>query len=126
MNDLATNIYYERLFCDGKTLFQCGGCYEFVKIIKNYFEIDNILIEKKYDHCAFEYKGNYYDSNGLIKDKDKFSVATDKDILYIEDRFGIHLMRYQISDTLIKEISNIEMVPYLPCKFYQNKIKVRK
>ena len=126
VNDLITDIYYEELMCDGETLFQNGACYEFVKIIKNYFEIDNVLIEKGFDHCAFEYKGNYYDSTGLITDKDRFSVVTDQDMLYIEDRFGMHLMRYQISDTIINEISNIEMVPHLPAKFYQNKMKVKK
>ena len=28
------SVYYERLMCDGETLFQNGACYEFVKIIK--------------------------------------------------------------------------------------------
>lgn len=125
VNDLITELYYEELMCNGETLLQNGACYEFIKIMKNYFEIDNILIEKCFDHCAFEYKGNYYDSTGLIKDKERFSVATDEDILYIEDRFGIHLIRYQISDTVINEISNIEMVPHLPSKFYKNKTKVK-
>lgn len=125
MNDLTTEIYYEKLMCNGETLFQSGACYEFVKIMKNFFEIENILIEKSFDHCAIEYKGNYYDSKGLIKEKDKFTIANDEDILYIEDKFGGHLTKYQISDTIINEISNIGKVPYLPSRFYEDKTKVR-
>lgn len=121
VNDLATEVYYEQLNCDGRTLFQNGACYEFIKIIKKFFEIDNILIEKGYNHCAFEYKGNYYDSTGLIKDKEKFSVATEEDILYIEERFGRHLIHYQIYETIISELLLIENIPYLPSEFYKNK-----
>lgn len=125
INDLTTEVYYDNLTCSGETLFQSGACYEFVKIMRNYFEIENVLIEKTNDHCAIEYKNNYYDSKGLIEDKDRFTVATDEDILYIEDRFGGHLARYQISETIINEIANIEKVPYLPTKFYEERAKVR-
>mgnify|MGYP003468167672 CR=1 FL=1 len=61
----------------------------------------------------------------LIEEKEKFKVATDEDIFYIEDKFGGHLTKYQISDTIISEISNIEKVPYLPSEFYEDKMKVR-
>ena len=125
INDLTTEFYYEKLLCNGKTLFQSGGCYEFVKIIKEFFDIDNILISKDFCHCAIEYKESYYDSKGLIENKEHFSVATDEDILYIEDRFGGHLTKYQISNTIINEISLIEKVPFLPSKFYKTKTKVR-
>lgn len=125
VNDLTTEMFYEQLMCNGETMFQYGACYEFVKIMKNYFKIDNILIENNFDHCAIEYKGNYYDSKGLIEEKEKFKVATDEDIFYIEDKFGGHLTKYQISDTIISEISNIEKVPYLPSEFYEDKMKVR-
>ena len=125
INDLTTEMFYDQLMCNGEDMFQYGACYEFVKIMKNYFEIDNILIEKNFEHCAIEYKGNYYDSKGLIEDKERFTVANDEDILYIEDRFGGHLTKYQISDTIINEISNIEKVPYLPARFYEDKMKVK-
>jgi len=126
INDLTTEVYYERLMCNGEILFQNGACYEFVKIMKNYFEIENVLIEKTFDHCAIEYKDNYYDSKGLIEDKDRFSIANDEDLLYIEDKFGGNLIRYQISDTIINEIANIDKVPYLPSKFYKEKIKFKR
>lgn len=128
INDLATEIYYEQLMCDGKTLFQCGACYEFVKIIKNFFEIDNILIDNDYCHCAIEYNGNYYDSLGIIRDKENFSVATEEDMLYIEERFGVHFIRYKIYETIMNEMSCIENIPYLPSKHYQTKInkKIKK
>ncbi|MBE6160392.1 MAG: hypothetical protein E7157_05045 [Lactobacillales bacterium] len=121
INDLTTEIYYEHLMCNGKTLFQCGACYEFVKIIKEFFDIDNILIANDFCHCAFEYRGNYYDSLGIIKDKENFSIVTDDEMIYMEDRFGIHLKRYKIFETIIDEISRIEKVPYLPINFYENR-----
>ena len=38
VNDLTTEIFYERLRCNGEYLYQNGACYEFVKIMKEYLE----------------------------------------------------------------------------------------
>lgn len=121
VNDLTTKVFYEKLKCNGEYLYQNGACYEFVNIIKRYFEIDNILINKEYSHCAFEYKNDYYDSMGIIKNKENYFIATEEDILYMVDQFGGHLFSYHICETIIDEISHIEKIPYLPSKFYKTK-----
>lgn len=121
LNDLTTEVFYERLRCNGEYLYQNGACYEFIKIMKEYFDIDNILINKKYSHFVFEYKNNYYDSMGIIENKENFLVATEEDILYMMDGFDGHLFSYHIYETMIDEISHIQEIPYLPSKFYKNK-----
>ncbi len=121
INDLATDLFYDQLMCDGEVMFQCGACYEFVKIIKKYFDIQNILVNKEYNHCAFEYNGNYYDSKGIIDNRENFSIATEIDMLYIIERFGGNLSGYHIYENMINELSKIEEIPHLPQKFYSKK-----
>lgn len=125
VNDLTTEIFYERLRCNGEYLYQNGACYEFVKIMKEYFDIDNILLDKNFGHCAFEYKNKYYDSNGIIDNMEDYFKVDNDDMLYIMDRFGGHLFSYHIYETIVDEISHIEEVPFLPSKFYKNKTKVK-
>lgn len=112
--DLANEELYEYLDGDAKSYFLQGGCFEFAKIIKGYIKSSQIVINKDYEHCGILHEGNIYDATGKVKERNQFLKANQKDIEYMENRFGIPEKQYikgkRISDYLIEEIKqcNIE------------------
>ena len=113
INDLTTELYYDSLRVDGKYIYLHGAGLTFIKIIENYFNIDNVYISKDNKHCAFSYKGILYDAAGTIKNIDNFKIANNEDILYMRNMFGGHLIDRHIYDTVISEMNKIENIPYL-------------
>lgn len=113
INDLTTELYYDRLRVDGKYIYTHGAALTFIKIIENYFNIDNVYIRNDNEHCAFSYKGVLYDAYGIIKNPSDFKIANNEDILYMIDMFGGHLKDRYIYDTVIGEMNKIENIPYL-------------
>jgi hypothetical protein len=124
IDDLTTELYYENLRVDGKYIYTHGAGLTFIKIIENYFNIDNVYIRNDNNHCAFSYKNILYDATGIIKNPTDFKIANDEDILYMRDMFGGHLKDRYIYDTVINEMNKIENIPYLDnekIKKYENR-----
>lgn len=111
INDLATDLYYERLYVDGKFLFLNGGCLNLVKIIQTYvpYPTTQIYLKNDLEHCAIKYKNELYDATGKIIDYENYKLATPEDLLYMEDRFGNHLEYLHIYETIINELSMINI-----------------
>ena len=113
INDLTTELYYERLRVDGKYIYTHGAALTFIKIIENYFNIDNIYIKNDNEHCAFKYKDYLYDACGIIKNIEDYKIANSEDIIYMRNMFGDHLKDRYIYDTIINEMNKIDNIPYL-------------
>lgn len=114
--DLATEVYYDEYYISGKALFTGGGYFIFPEIIRNYFDIEDLLIRNTGDHWAFSYKGEYYNANGLITDKENYKIADEEDILYMRERFGGHIVHLKVYETMMYELNIIDNLPYLPSK----------
>lgn len=112
---------------DARWHFRHGGCYEFYKIVKYYFKDSTCMITHDSNHCAIEYKGNIYDSYGLIKSKSDYSKeelenveyvkedfvpATEEDINYMEDKFGRNIQPSSAKN-VISEIEDTNMTGIL-------------
>lgn len=122
VNDLTTDIFYEKLYTTGEVLYFRGGCYILAQIIKNYYPSCDIVLSKYNDHCGVLYKGEVYDATGKVENKDDFAIANEEDILYMEDRFGGQLVHLNIYEVITKEIENIGRMNFL----FENGDKVLK
>lgn len=115
--DLADEDLYEKLSGMATWYFMNGGCYEFAKILKEYLPDAKFVINKDLDHCAVLYKGQIYDSNGKVLKPEEFNIATEEDIDYMEDRFGIkeaeNINGKKISDILIDLIKECNIIDKL-------------
>lgn len=109
--DLTNDELYDFVEGDSQIFFLRGGCYEFAKILKRYVSECKIVINKDSEHCGVLYRNKVYDANGIVRDSSEFKIASQSDIDYMEDRFGIPEKRYisgnkKISDFIIDEIAN--------------------
>ena len=110
-----------------------GGCYEFAKIIKYYFEDEcEYVIRNDLDHVAILYKGQVYDAYDGLDDYDikKYKVPVEFLTKKIDDfrlttedelntfNFGtwknIIFEGKTPSEALIKEINSIENIQIEP------------
>jgi len=114
--DLANEDLYELFEGRAKTYFLQGGCFEFAKILKEYIKNCKIVINKEHNHCGILYLGEIYDASGKVKEE--FDIASEKDFIYMEDRFGIPEMQYvkgkRISDYLIEELKKCNIDNLIP------------
>ncbi len=108
--DLANEELYEHLDeNDARDYFLHGGCYEFSKTIKSFIKNSKIVINRKTNsHCGILYERNIYDASGKVKNSQDFEVASNNDLEYMEERFGIPEKQLiegkKISDFLIDKI----------------------
>lgn len=96
-------IFMEREI-DSTYYFMHGGCYELYKIVKNYFPQVQCMIENSFEHCAIGYEGKIFDATGIRQDVSNFQVATEEDIEYMDNRFGLNLKNLEVSK-IIQEIN---------------------
>jgi hypothetical protein len=73
---------------DAITYFLRGGCYQLAKVITYFVKNSTIVVNEELTHCAVMYKNNLYDARGRIKDSNRYKVASNEDLLYMEERFG--------------------------------------
>lgn len=106
--DLTNDELYELVEGNAEIYFLQGGCFEFAKILKAYIKNLQIVISKNLDHCGVLYDGNIYDASGKVENKNIFNKASQTDLKYMEERFGIPEKQYirgkRISDYIIDEI----------------------
>lgn len=123
INDLATDLFYEKTLLFGKDLFQRGACYELFLIIQSIEKDIKLYIHKKHNHVTFEYKGELYDSTGQIQNKDDYRLPTNDDINFINEYFGEAYKFLKIKETMIKELEIIN-IKEIRKKFSNQKQKV--
>ena len=115
--DLANDELYEHLDGNAEYYFLNGGCYELAKILKKYIENSKIVINKSFDHCGILYNGKIYDASGIVEEISDFAIASDEDIKYMEDRFGLpekeNIDGVKISDFIIEEIKKCNILQHL-------------
>ena len=75
-------------YVNTKQFYLNGGCYELAKIIKKFVPEVQLLINITHDHCAVLYDGKAYDASGEVE-LDKFKLADQEDIEYMENQFGL-------------------------------------
>ncbi len=110
INDLTNDLFYDKFFCDATLVYTAGGCYEYAKIIKKIVPACEIYVSYNKQHCIIKYDGKFYDTLGEVtKDIDQYKKAEQDDIYYMEDNFGGNLKQFKLYDTIIDEISNIDM-----------------
>ena len=89
--DLANEELYEHL--DGnnaREYFLHGGCFEFSKIIKSLIKSSRIVINRRTNsHCGILYERNIYDVLGKVNNPQDFEIASNDDLEYMQERFGI-------------------------------------
>ena len=117
--DLAQEELYEKFDGNARAYFLGGGCYELVKIIKNYIPDSQIVINNQSDHCGIKFNNEIFDADGIVNNKEDFSIATVDDIKYMNNRFNIPEKQYingkTISEYLIEEIKKCNIIHLLDC-----------
>lgn len=124
INDLATDLFYDKVYINGEDLFKSGGCYEFYKIIRHYVPSIELVIHKSIDHVAFLYNGDIYDASGKV-DSSLYRKLTKEDVDYISEYFGNGVSNLHLSETILSEIKlcNIEDTIYQKLELEKEKIK---
>lgn len=71
---------------DVSNLFLHGGCYWLALTLNKYIPDSDIVINRKGQHCACLINQKVYDIRGRIS-SEGFSVATEKDMKYMQKHF---------------------------------------
>lgn len=109
INDLATDLFYEKTFLLGKDLFQRGACYELFLIINSLEKDTTLYIHKYHNHVAIKHKNKLYDSTGEIENKEEYRPVTKDDMIYIDEYFGESYRHLNIKDKMLKELDKINI-----------------
>lgn len=67
-------------------MFLHGGCYWMAMTIHKYIPDSDIVFNQKMQHCAWLINQKVYDIRGRIS-SEGFSIATEKDMKYMEKHF---------------------------------------
>lgn len=125
INDLATDLFYEKTYLLGKDLFQRGACYELFLIINSIEKGTRLRIHKTRNHVAFEYENELYDSTGQLDNKDDYRTPTKDDISFINEYFGESYRHLNIKETMLRELEIIN-IKEIRKRFNNKKQKVLK
>lgn len=94
--------------------FLNGGCYDFVRIMLNFYTEAKIVINETNDHTAIMIDENIYDASGRIIGD--FRLATKEDIIYMEEGFGIPEKKYfkgqQFYQLIIPKVKECQLVTF--------------
>lgn len=121
INSLATELFYDKTYIDGKELFQRGCCYELFLIINKIIPEAELLICKNKNHVAIKYEDTLYDSKGIIQNQNDYKTPTRYDYYFIEENFGLSYKHLHIKENIINEIETINIKDILE-KFKQKKM----
>ena len=121
INDVATDLFYDKFYINGRDLFLRGGCYEFYKIVKHFEPSIELYIHKSIDHCAFLFNGSLYDSTGIISDTNMYRKANSVDLSYIEEYFGASFINLHLSSVIVDEIENANIKQFVYEKIKEDK-----
>lgn len=92
-----------------KYYFNHGGCFELYKIIAHYFPKVKMMMRKDYNHCAIYYKGNYYDVEGLIEDKENYILSKEDDYNINEELFSPKIKELKASSIIENINANVSL-----------------
>ena len=109
INDLATDLFYEKTLLFGKDLFQRGACYELFLIINHLIKDTELYIHKTKNHVVIKYGKELYDSTGKINNKNEYRQVEKDDLKYINEYFGEGYRYLKIKDTLLNELDKIDI-----------------
>lgn len=90
---------------NSKYYFTHGGCFELYKIVAHFIPNVKMVMRKDYRHCAISYNDNYYDADGIIKDRKNYIPATEEDYLFNEECFGLKIKELKAT-SIIKNIND--------------------
>ncbi len=111
---LIADIYFEGDTNIAEEELLNGGCYELVKIIKNFIPNEvSMRINATKDHCVLAYDGYLYDASGIIRNTEDFKIPSEKDLNYINFRFGKRVKSLQFYQTITKEIEKIGISEFI-------------
>ncbi len=88
-----------------KYYFNHGGCYELYKIVLHYFPNVKLMMRKDYKHCAISYKDIYYDSEGIVEDRENYISARAEDYDINEEYFSPKIKELKAT-SIIKNIDD--------------------
>lgn len=111
---LTADIYFGGSIDEAREIYLHGGCYEFLKIIKEFVPDIVFYIHKENQHCVFSFEGNLYDANGVINSHiNDYKVADEKEKQFMESTFGNHIKGLQLYKNITFEIRKKTLVGFL-------------
>lgn len=124
INDELYEEIGDRLYnSDAICYFMNGGCFQFVEIMKYYFNDSIIMLNKDYTHCCIMIDNNLYDASGKLEDKNNYKIANDIDILYCKNYFGFNEYKYVNNELLVERI--IRSINSINFSFFSDKKLVK-
>lgn len=107
INYFVNKRYGKLLRMSSEDILLSGGCYEFVKILRNYYPLLEVYISNDHSHCGAMIDGKLYDATGIISDSENFHKASSKEIEYIENYFGERFDLFLIADSVIDDLNEV-------------------
>lgn len=107
INELMDEEFKECIdFFPAKFYFTNGGCLEFAKILNHYLVGSQFVISKDFGHFAVLFNDNIYDANGIVKDRENYSVISLDNLKNIEYFYGrdVKINGKTVDNSMIDEI----------------------
>ena len=95
------DMYSDIFNTSGEEMLKNGGCYEFVKIMQNKFVGSKMYLRFDSNHCAVLIDDILYDVEGVVKNKEDYHEANQKEIDYMEVNAGRDYKVLHISENFL-------------------------